>query len=151
MSDAAKNCFVSIPSFVERVRILRHPGYNTAYWNLHDRAVTRDADGRFRTGGEPLAFYHFSGFDPNNPSALSKHSDRFTWASAGGASRELFEEFRVRLLAAGFDTAKAWRYAYGAFKGGRDVRATGLSMADETSALRGSQWRTGTSALRFAA
>lgn len=51
------------PCFFEGLHILRSPAYNVCTWNLTHRRVTRDADGRYWVNGEPLKFYHFSGFD----------------------------------------------------------------------------------------
>ena len=47
------------PSLVDKVTILRHPGYNVAYWNAHLRAMTGDATG-WLCAGEPLRFFHYS-------------------------------------------------------------------------------------------
>jgi glycosyltransferase involved in cell wall biosynthesis len=55
--------------------LLRDPGANVAYWNLDERRVERDGD-RCLVDGEPLRFFHFSGFDPGRPFALSRHQTR---------------------------------------------------------------------------
>jgi hypothetical protein len=47
------------PSFVERAMILRHPGYNVAYWNSHLRSMAATAKG-WSCAGEPLRFFHYS-------------------------------------------------------------------------------------------
>ncbi|WP_454049418.1 glycosyltransferase [Cellulomonas sp. Marseille-Q8402] len=60
------------PSF-EAVEILRDPGLNAAYWNLHEREIRRGEDGEWRAGDRPLRFFHFSGYDPAKPWLLSKH------------------------------------------------------------------------------
>lgn len=60
------------PSF-EPLTILRDPGLNAAYWNLHEREITRGADGVWLAGDRPLRFFHFSGYDPAKPWLLSKH------------------------------------------------------------------------------
>jgi glycosyltransferase involved in cell wall biosynthesis/2-polyprenyl-3-methyl-5-hydroxy-6-metoxy-1,4-benzoquinol methylase len=58
--------------------ILKDPGYNVAYWNLHERDVTQE-DGQYRvdaaqeSGAVPLRFFHFSGFDVQKPWLLSRH------------------------------------------------------------------------------
>ena len=57
-----------IPSFIERCHVLRHPGYNVAYWNIGNRKLTR-ASGQVLVNGRPLSFIHFSGLpeDPKSP------------------------------------------------------------------------------------
>jgi glycosyltransferase involved in cell wall biosynthesis len=60
-----------VPSFFSHT-IVRDPGCNVAYWNLHHRVISRRA-GRFEVNGQALRFFHFSGYDPANPHLLSKH------------------------------------------------------------------------------
>ncbi|MEE4193150.1 MAG: hypothetical protein V2I66_16345, partial [Halieaceae bacterium] len=64
------------PGMYPGVHIERSPAWNVAYWNLKHRAVTRDAQ-EYRVNGEPLVFFHFSGFS-GEAKLLSKHQDRFT-------------------------------------------------------------------------
>lgn len=54
------------PCFIGKLRIVRHPGYNVAWWNLlSDRTLLHD-NGNFRIQYEqnshPLVFFHFSNF-----------------------------------------------------------------------------------------
>ena len=51
------------PIFFNGVHILKSPRFNVATWNLTTRRVTGDRDGGFTVNGEPLGFYHFTGFD----------------------------------------------------------------------------------------
>lgn len=51
------------PCFFPGVGILRDPGFNVATWNLTHRQVTGSLREGIRINGEPLGFYHFSGFD----------------------------------------------------------------------------------------
>lgn len=66
------------PCFFDKIEILRHPGYNTATWNLYYREIGQDADGRITVNGaHPLRFFHFSGFDIGTHEAmLRKHAPR---------------------------------------------------------------------------
>ena len=43
--------------------VLRDPGLNVAYWNLHSGTYRGPADGSVQVGDRPLRFFHFSGFD----------------------------------------------------------------------------------------
>jgi len=49
------------PCFFD-VFILKHPGYNTAPWNVSMRDITKEA-GEYLVNGLPLRFFHYSGFD----------------------------------------------------------------------------------------
>ncbi|HEX7444390.1 MAG TPA: hypothetical protein VF320_10905, partial [Acidimicrobiales bacterium] len=60
-----------VPGYFDFVA-LRNPGYNVAYWNLPERILHQEA-GRWFVDDEPLVFFHYSGFDPTRPWAVSKH------------------------------------------------------------------------------
>jgi hypothetical protein len=51
------------PAFFDGVGILKSSRFNVATWNLPTRSVTGDMQAGFRVDGEPLGFYHFTGFD----------------------------------------------------------------------------------------
>jgi glycosyltransferase involved in cell wall biosynthesis len=52
--------------------VCRDPGVNVAYWNVWSRLLS-DVGGTLHAGGQPLRFFHFSGFDPRQPTLLSRH------------------------------------------------------------------------------
>ncbi len=52
-----------VPCLFEDVAILRSPAYNLCHWNVPGRSITQDDDGTLLVDGEPVAFFHFSGFD----------------------------------------------------------------------------------------
>jgi glycosyltransferase involved in cell wall biosynthesis/SAM-dependent methyltransferase len=66
-----QRCMDFVPCFFEHF-VLRDPAYNVAYWNLHARELAW-ADAGYTVNGQPLRFFHFSGFDPRKPFLLSKH------------------------------------------------------------------------------
>jgi hypothetical protein len=58
-----------VPGIFERTHIVRHRGCNVGYWNLPARTLAGGDELRLSTG-EPLVFFHFSGFDPRRPDRL---------------------------------------------------------------------------------
>lgn len=102
-----------VPAFFEGVHVLRDPGCNVAYWNLPERRVEVE-DGRVTVEGGPACLLRFSGFDPDVPGRLTRHSDRVTTQNVGPAG-EVFRRYASLLLAAGFARTRNWPYAYGAF------------------------------------
>lgn len=52
-----------VPAMFDGVYILREPGFNVSTWNLSNRKVTKTKDNLILVNGQPLQFYHFSGFD----------------------------------------------------------------------------------------
>jgi glycosyltransferase involved in cell wall biosynthesis len=88
---------------VETPTISRDKGLNAAYWNLHERPISRDNDGQWRAGDRPLRFYHFSGYDPAKPWLLSKHMGDAprTLLSESRPLRELCDSYAAELVEMG--------------------------------------------------
>ncbi|MHB1304811.1 MAG: hypothetical protein ACYCZB_15265 [Acidiphilium sp.] len=94
-----------IPTFEPATFIIRHPGYNAAYWNIHERTIYKEnQQWVVRSDGSkslPLVFYHFSGFHPDQPN-LSKYQDRFESVLPGDLC-VLLQEYSLLLRAASFE------------------------------------------------
>ncbi len=97
--------------------VLRDPAYNVAYWNLHGRTLTYERDRRYRVDGQPLRFFHFSGFDPEHRKRLSKHQSRHEIRRRTPLAR-LCNEYADALLAKGYAAVKDWPYSYGMLPNG---------------------------------
>jgi len=70
-----------VPVFFDNYGILKHPGYNMANWNLHERTLSEEA-GEYRVnGGFPLRFFHFSGYRATQPDQIAHYHNRFTFAT----------------------------------------------------------------------
>jgi glycosyltransferase involved in cell wall biosynthesis len=111
-----------VPAVFDGVRIFRHPGYNVAYWNLHERSVSW-TDPMMVNGG-PLYFFHFSGFNPDEPSVVSKYQDRYGMGDIGEA-RKLYSRYRDLLIDKGWSECKAWSYGYDFFQTGVPIPFSG--------------------------
>lgn len=65
------------PVYFPQIKICKNLGINAAYWNLHERFFELN-EGRYIVNSSfPLIFFHYSGFDINSPSQISKHQNRF--------------------------------------------------------------------------
>lgn len=91
-----------VPSLFEHL-VLRDPGYDVAYWNLHERVV-EPTDGGFSVNGVPLRFFHFSGYRPEKPWLLTYHCarDPRVLLSERPELRVLCDGYRDALQAAGY-------------------------------------------------
>ncbi len=99
-----------VPGFCARTVVERHPGWNVAYWNLAHRQVESGPRG-FTVNGQPLFFFHFSGYDPRSAS-ISKHQDRFTLVDCTPATQQIFALYTERLAAAGSERYATMAYAF---------------------------------------
>lgn len=59
------------PAFFEGVDILKSPRFNVATWNLTQRRLAGSLAAGFTVDGEPLGFYHFTGFDSGAHRAMA--------------------------------------------------------------------------------
>lgn len=69
--------FNLVPVFFDKVKTLKHKGCNTASWNVAKRPLTREGN-TILAGGQPLIFFHFSGYDKNVPQAMFDIFDKFS-------------------------------------------------------------------------
>ena len=60
------------PCFFDEVTVLRSPAFNVATWNVTNRKATGSLEQGILINGEPLAFYHFSGFDSGDQMTMLK-------------------------------------------------------------------------------
>jgi len=98
------------PALVSNCKIVRDPQYNTAYWNIHSRLFDHDGTG-YTVNGQPLAFFHFSGFDPQLPDVLSRHQSRVL-LSGDSALVRICDEYAKEVIGAGYLETKDWPYTY---------------------------------------
>lgn len=92
------------PVFFPDVAVLRHRGYNVGYWNLHSRRITGTAQ-RARVNGEPLAIFHYSGFDADKPAEMSRYQNRFRMAD-NKVTAALFADYAARVATGSAFVAK---------------------------------------------
>lgn len=61
------------PCFFPSIHVSYNPGLNVAFWNLDERTISIDIDGKYMVNDQcPLLFIHFSSFDNVSPERLSK-------------------------------------------------------------------------------
>ena len=134
-----------VPSYFPDAKILRHPGYNVAFWNLSERRLARSvaredeeakrpkdqetaeeriADGGWKVefGGEEaeLVLYHFSLFDHRHPDRMTGEVDY----AGNGPSVDvdaLVAEYVARLKKRGLEECHLWPYDHGHFFDGKAV------------------------------
>nr|WP_321986240.1 glycosyltransferase family 4 protein [uncultured Lichenicoccus sp.] len=132
-----------IPGLAIGTRILRDPALNVAHWNLSQRRFVPDAPAGPEIDGEPLGFFHYSGFDPADPDRLSAETDQFRGAGLPGSWRMFLAGYADRLRAAGHGVVPAGCYAYGRFASGVPIPAIVRRMfLDDYPAWQGDPFET---------
>lgn len=130
--------------------LIRHPGYNVAYWNLGHRHVTHAPSG-WRVNGQELAFFHYSGLDPHDPRPVSRHQDRFTLSDLGEAGA-LLQAYCARVLEQGEEACRHFAYAFGRLDDGTPIPDAVRSLyrtdpsVERDGGTTPSRWATPTSA-----
>jgi hypothetical protein len=112
------------PSFMNDVLILRHPGYNVAYWNLPQRHVSRAGDCFKVNQTFDLHFFHFSGINLENREAFSKYQTRFKTRNLGKAVNELYDAYVAEVRRNGSIDGAALSetpYGFGSLKNGLPI------------------------------
>jgi glycosyltransferase involved in cell wall biosynthesis len=82
-----------------KVQSLDDPGCNVAYWNLHERHITREGESwrvTYDGSSRSLYFFHFSGFEIAQTPSISKHANRKVLGSA--VPRTFTNQYAAQLL-----------------------------------------------------
>ena len=104
------------PVFFDGVAIIRSPRHNVATWNLTTRSMTGDAASGYRVDGEPLGFYHFTGFDSGAHRVMAGKN-----ASGNDSVRELIAWYVRETTAPKDDPVTRTPWAFGRFSDGTPV------------------------------
>jgi hypothetical protein len=99
-----------VPLYFEGVKIDKYPGYNIAYWNLHERTLTK-ANNKYFSNDQPLVFFHYSGIDIKNPNSISKWQNRFDLNNRPDL-KELYHNYRNQMIANYYDYFRGIRCFY---------------------------------------
>ncbi|WP_336975218.1 glycosyltransferase [Sphingobium aromaticiconvertens] len=109
-----------VPGFLPDVTILRNTTLNAAYWNLFQRHLEENGEEDWLVDGDPLIFFHFSGYDPRNSQQLSKHTAMFS-ENNGEALLSLLHDYKNDLKINGLYSTPKANYAYECFRSGAKI------------------------------
>ena len=114
--DIKKGMFVDqlycnmVPLYFEGVFIEKNPGYNMAYWNLHERNLT-ESDGKYFVNGVPLIFFHYSGMDAKDPKNISRWIQRYDLDNRPDLVK-IFTEYKSKIASFDNEYFKTFKCIY---------------------------------------
>lgn len=114
--DIKKGMFVDqlycnmVPLYFEGVHIEKNPGYNMAYWNLHERTLTVE-NGKYYSNKVPLIFYHYSGMDAKDPNNISRWIKRYDLNNRPDLVK-IFTDYKAKISEYDNDYFKTFKCVY---------------------------------------
>lgn len=102
-----------VPAFFDGVGILKNPRFNVATWNIPTRKVDGNMADGFTVDGNPLGFYHFTGFDSG-----AHHAMAGKYARDNPSVAELIQWYADETRFDQDEPAAAVRWAYGSYDNG---------------------------------
>ncbi len=101
------------PAFLDKVYVLRHPGYNVANWNLHERKILQEQDVYYVNDlSTPLRFFHFSHFNMENLPEIASYNENFSLENRPDIV-PLYLNYKSSLLYHDYSRLKDIEYRYG--------------------------------------
>ncbi|MCF7970204.1 MAG: hypothetical protein K9L22_03440 [Methylococcaceae bacterium] len=105
-----------VPAFFDGVTIMRSARHNVATWNLTTRKLSNDMTNSYLVNGQPLGFYHFTGFDSG------AHLFMATKNSSGNVSvQKLIEWYTNQLQQFATDPLAKEPWAFGFYSDGTPI------------------------------
>lgn len=107
-----------VPAFFPSVAIIRNGRHNLATWNITTRCLEQGTDGTYLVDGEPLGFYHFTGFDSGAHRVMAaKNSGNNPFMA------ELIQWYSDRVRHLGEDQFTKRPWAFGRFSDGSPINS----------------------------
>ena len=119
------------PVFFDGVAILKSSRHNVATWNLTTRRMTGNPDSGLEVDGEPLGFYHFTGFDSGAHRIMAVKN-----AADSPAVQQLIAWYAREIAVADGDPVSRWPWAFGQFSDGTPIEAAHRWLYRENRDLR---------------
>ncbi|REG91516.1 hypothetical protein [Algoriphagus antarcticus] len=87
------------PLFFSKIRTVKHPGWNMAWWNFSERKLIKTPEGWSVNDSEtPLVFFHFSGYKPEKDLTTERWVSKEFDVEVGSPLAELYQDYKTRLL-----------------------------------------------------
>jgi len=104
--------WMTLASLYFDVYVEKNPGYNMCYWNHFERRLSH-AEGRYIVNGvHDLVFYHFSSYSADRPDRVTARAKSRTASFAERPDlKPIYDDYRRRLIANGFDSVKSLKYS----------------------------------------
>jgi hypothetical protein len=106
------------PVFFDGVAIIKSGRHNVATWNLTTRRLSGNLEAGFEVDGEPLSFYHFSGFDSGAHRIMAIKN-----AATSPPVQRLIGWYEHEIAIAEGDPVSKWPWAFGQFSNGTPITA----------------------------
>lgn len=103
-----------VPVFFDRVQILRNPRFNVAAWNISQRRMEGTLADGITIEGQPLGFYHFSGYDSGAHKIMAAK-----YARRGRSIKSLLRWYDRRLAERPDSAETPW--AFGSYSDGTRI------------------------------
>ncbi|MES2372512.1 MAG: glycosyl transferase [Bacteroidota bacterium] len=111
------------PAFFPGLKILRNVGLNVAFWNLHERQLSKIDNSWFVNKNTPLVFFHFSSFNVTSPEAIAYKQTRY----ASGSRPDfvlLSKTYSEQLIKFGSEKYEKEKYGFDYFDDGIYINPT---------------------------
>ena len=108
-----------VPGFAAGAHISHDVTLNVGWWNIGLRSIGGEP-GAWTVDGQPLTFFHFSGFDPRTPTKFSMHGGPLE-GNIPAPLQRLVNDYARKLVAMGHGTLPERAYAYGHFASGAAI------------------------------
>lgn len=104
------------PAFFEGVKIMKSPRLNVAPWNLTTRSLTGSTQDGFQVDGDPLGFFHFTGFDSGDHEIMAAKN-----APGNRALQELIVWYKQNIRLPSQDPLAGQPWAFSTFSTGEPI------------------------------